>query len=665
MSAIKIMSATLANQIAAGEVIERPASVVKELVENAIDANSSRIDITVEEAGLKKIQVTDDGEGIHSLEVESAFERHATSKLISNEDLFRIRTLGFRGEALPSIASVSMISIETAQQDQPGRALSLKGGEVVDNKPAASRRGTTIKVEQLFYNTPARLKYVKTLKTELAHISDTVNRLALAHPEISFRLISDQAVLLKTSGNGDVRQAVAGVYGVQTAKKMKPITAENFDFKVSGYISLPELTRASKSYLTLIVNGRHIKNYSLAQAIVDGYGSKLMVGRYPIAVINLDMDPLLLDVNVHPTKQQVRISNEKALSELIKQAVKAVMDQEQRIPNALNNIYSGKRKSEDYKPEQTVLDWNSRSEVQETSRTKADIINTENQTMPAEPSDDGESIEVVLNKLDSKPDNLKEPMKSEPNERRASSFEREPEEIYAAQATYSGRTSEHFIDQAHDIESPLQTANKTLKESEASQTFPLLEYVGQMHGTYLFAQNEEGLYIIDQHAAQERIKYEYYRKEIEHQGTAKQELLVPIVLEYPSNDAITIKENLDKLAQAGVELEGFGQNSFLVRHHPTWFKSGQEESIIREMIDFLLETKELSIAKFREATAIMMSCKRSIKANHYLTPMEARALLEDLKQTKNPYNCPHGRPVLVKLTNKDMEKMFKRIQDPH
>jgi len=204
-----------------------------------------------------------------------------------------------------------------------------------------------------------------------------------------------------------------------------------------------------------------------------------------------------------------------------------------------------------------------------------------------------------------------------------------------------------------------------LKEAEASQTFPLLEYVGQMHGTYLFAQNEEGLYIIDQHAAQERIKYEYYRKEIEQQGTAKQELLVPIVLEYPSNDAITIKENLDKLAQAGVELEGFGQNSFLVRHHPTWFKSGQEESIIREMIDFLLETKELSIAKFREATAIMMSCKRSIKANHYLTPMEARALLEDLKQTKNPYNCPHGRPVLVKLTNKDMEKMFKRIQDPH
>ncbi|WP_080146104.1 DNA mismatch repair endonuclease MutL [Marinilactibacillus piezotolerans] len=665
MSAIKIMSATLANQIAAGEVIERPASVVKELVENAIDANSSRIDITVEEAGLKKIQVTDDGEGIHSLEVESAFERHATSKLISNEDLFRIRTLGFRGEALPSIASVSMISIETAQQDQPGRALSLKGGEVVDNKPAVSRRGTTIKVEQLFYNTPARLKYVKTLKTELAHISDTVNRLALAHPEISFRLVSDQAVLLKTSGNGDVRQAVAGVYGVQTAKKMKPITAENFDFKVSGYISLPELTRASKSYLTLIVNGRHIKNYSLAQAIVDGYGSKLMVGRYPIAVINLDMDPLLLDVNVHPTKQQVRISNEKALSELIKQAVKAVMDQEQRIPNALNNIYSSKRKSEDYKLEQTVLDWNSRSEVQETNRIKADIINAENQTMPAEPSDDGESIEVALNKLDSKSDNLKEPMKSEPNERRASTFERESEEIYTAQATYSGRTSEPLIDQAHDVESPLQTANKTLKEAEASQTFPLLEYVGQMHGTYLFAQNEEGLYIIDQHAAQERIKYEYYRKEIEHQGTAKQELLVPIVLEYPSNDAITIKENLDKLAQAGVELEGFGQNSFLVRHHPTWFKSGQEESIIREMIDFLLETKELSIAKFREATAIMMSCKRSIKANHYLTPMEARALLEDLKQTKNPYNCPHGRPVLVKLTNKDMEKMFKRIQDPH
>lgn len=318
MAKIQIMSSVLANQIAAGEVIERPASVVKELVENSIDANSTQIDIHVEEAGLKLIQVTDNGEGIHSNEVEQAFERHATSKLISNEDLFRIRTLGFRGEALPSIASVSMVTIESAQEGQAGRHIKLEGGKLIEDKPASSRRGTSIKVEQLFFNTPARLKYVKTIKTELAHISDTINRLALAHPEISFRLFSDETTLLKTVGNGDIRQAIAGVYGVQTAKTMKKIEATSFDFKVYGYVSLPESTRASKSYMTIIVNGRHIKNYALAQAIVDGYSSKLMVGRYPLAVVNIEMDPLLLDVNVHPTKQQVRISNEKELGELVK-----------------------------------------------------------------------------------------------------------------------------------------------------------------------------------------------------------------------------------------------------------------------------------------------------------------------------------------------------------
>lgn len=656
MSKIQIMSSTLANQIAAGEVIERPASVVKELVENSIDANSTQIDIHVEEAGLKLIQVTDNGEGIHSDEVEQAFERHATSKLISNDDLFRIRTLGFRGEALPSIASVSMVTIESAQENQAGRHVKFEGGKVMENKPASSRRGTTIKVEQLFFNTPARLKYVKTIKTELAHISDTINRLALAHPEISFRLFSDDVMLLKTVGNGDVRQAIAGVYGVQIAKTMKKIEATDFDFKIFGYVSLPDSTRASKSYMTIIVNGRHIKNYVLSQSIVDGYSSKLMVGRYPIAVVNIEMDPLLLDVNVHPTKQQVRISNEKALGELVKKAVKELMSAEQRIPDAIGNIYSSKQKPKTEKSEQTTFDW------------KTDYSPGETETF----------TEHNLNSMEEHDEFQKESHFEADSENRKSD-----KNLYSAKASISGsKNFEHYTDKTlnydgtikeqsmesgalHVDESPLQTANKGINEVKTSQTFPVLEYVGQMHGTYLFAQNEEGLFIIDQHAAQERIKYEYYRKEIESNGTVQQELLVPIVLEYPSNDAITIRENQEKLENSGITLEAFGQNSFLVRSHPSWFKAGQEEEIVKEMIDFLLDTKQLSIAKFREATAIMMSCKRSIKANHYLTPNEARALLEDLKYTENPYNCPHGRPVLVKMTNKDMEKMFKRIQDPH
>nr|WP_244244584.1 DNA mismatch repair endonuclease MutL [Marinilactibacillus kalidii] len=644
VSHIQIMSSTLANQIAAGEVIERPASVVKELVENAIDAKSTKIDIYVEEAGLKSIQVTDDGEGIRSEEVLKAFERHATSKLISNEDLFRIRTLGFRGEALPSIASVSEITIETSQQNSAGKRMLLRAGELIEESASASRRGTMIKVEQLFFNTPARLKYVKTLKTELAHISDTINRIALSHPEISFRLFSDQNLLVKTVGNGDVRQAIAGVYGVEAAKKMKPIHAKNFDYEVAGYISLPELTRASKSYMTLIVNGRHIKNYALAQAIVDGYSSKLMVGRFPIAVININMDPLLLDVNVHPTKQQVRISNEKELSQLIKQAVSELMESQQRIPNAMGNIYASKKRQSTEKIEQTAFDWQSRT-------TNNEQVQNEEINWGAEPLPQS----TVSHRYE-------ETEKTSMHEKEAVQEENLDDQL---SETIHETAQPMFSEGNHLKESPLKTANRVLKEERSNRTFPQLEYVGQMHGTYLFAQNEEGLYIIDQHAAQERIKYEYYRKEIESDGTVQQELLVPIVLEYPSSDAITIQEHADKLLKAGIELEEFGQNTFLVRRHPSWFKAGQEESIVKEMIDFLLDKNELSTAKFREATAIMMSCKRSIKANHYLNANEARVLIEDLKETENPYNCPHGRPVLVKMTNQDMEKMFKRIQDPH
>lgn len=635
------MPSTLANQIAAGEVIERPASVVKELVENAIDAGSTQIDIKVEEAGLKMIQVTDNGEGIPANEVESAFERHATSKLISNEELFRIRSLGFRGEALPSIASVSELVIETAEENQPGKRLVLKGGEVVEESAASSRKGTTIRVEQLFYNTPARLKYVKTLKTELSHITDTVNRLALAHPEISFRLVSDGTNQLKTPGNKDVRQAIAGIYGVETAKKMRAIEKENFDFAVSGFVSLPELTRASNNYITLIVNGRYIKNFALNKAIVSGYGSKLMVGRYPIAVIHVDMDPLLLDVNVHPTKQQIRISNEKELGELIEEAINERMNQETRIPNALENMTSGRKRVEK-KLEQTKMDFS--DPIQEEPENLSNLM----QQNP-----------FVVQEVE-------QPDKQVPQEKNeTTSFDKKGMFEEKQTSLSSEKTESVELEEMHVKESPLKTADKTLEEKESEKPFPELDYIGQMHGTYLFAQNEEGLYIIDQHAAQERIKYEYYRSVIDQSGTVLQELLVPIVLDYPSNEAITIRENKEKLEQAGVHLEDFGQNSFRVRNHPSWIPQGQEEDTIKEMIDFLLETNQLTIAKFREATAIMMSCKRSIKANHYLSPNEARALLKELKKTKNPYNCPHGRPVLVSFSNNDMEKMFKRIQDPH
>ncbi len=630
MMKIKIMPEQLANQIAAGEVIERPASVVKELIENAIDAEANRIDIAIEEAGLKSIRVTDNGSGIPYEEVIDAFNRHATSKLLSQEELFRIRTLGFRGEALPSIASVSELTITTAEKGKKGKEIYLSGGKVIKESSAASRVGTMIQVEDLFFNTPARLKYVKSMKTELAHITDSINRFALAHPDIAFKLINDGMTLTRTTGNGDLRQTIAGIYGVNIAKKMKAITNENFDFQVSGYVSLPEVSRSNRSYITTIVNGRYIKNYTLARAVVNGYGSKLMVGRFPLAVINIEMDPQLLDVNVHPTKDQVRISNEQDLGTLIQEAIQKVMTQEVRIPNAIENINQNKKINNQKQTfEQEKLSFNHYS--------KRENMNADSSTSTLLDQNDGRNAYHERG-LNLKANNYLNMSTTDMDKNKHESLNEDPVKL---------------------------AKNQTLIQNsqESRDHFPEMDYIGQMHGTYLFAQNEDGLFIIDQHAAQERIKYEYFREEIASEGTALQSLLVPIVLEYPASDTLKIKEHREELEAAGITLEDFGTNTFIVKSHPSWFISGQEESTIKEMIDFLLNNKSLSNKEFREATAIMMSCKRSIKANHYLSDQEARALIEDLKRTNNPYNCPHGRPVLVQMENRDIEKMFKRIQD--
>lgn len=703
MGKIQELSERLANQIAAGEVVERPASVVKELVENAVDAGSTQIDIFIEEAGLRKIQVIDNGEGIAEEDVVTAFKRHATSKIHNRDDLFRIRTLGFRGEALPSIASVSILTIETAVKDaSQGSFLRLKGGTVEEHIPANLRQGTKITVENLFYNTPARLKYVKTLQTELANIGDIVNRIALSHPEVAFRLVHEGNKMLTTTGSGDLKQTIAGIYGVETAKKMLAINSEDLDFKLTGYVSLPEVTRASRNYLSTIINGRYIRNFALNKAIVAGYGSKLMVGRFPIAVLEITMDPLLVDVNVHPTKQEVRLSKEEELTKLISKAINDSLREENLIPNAADNLRF-KKKVTTEPVEQTKLDLGTspttssgltfnretgkfqvassgyqqtvdnfvenpveeggklpESAEQREKAPESSAYSVENQavfdsleeTLPNKPLLDPFAATVPVTEIVQEGDQPAASVLEDASQQDLSVIEEQVQErlhpeLHAGQKNYT-----KYVD-------------RLLEETPAKQRFPHLEYFGQMHGTYLFAQSDEGLYIVDQHAAQERIKYEYFREKIGEVSDDLQELLVPIVLDYPNNDAIKLKEQTEKLQEVGIHLEEFGANSFIVRAHPTWYPAGEEESIIREMIDMLLETGSVSVKKFREATAIMMSCKRSIKANHYLNEAQARILLADLAKCENPFNCPHGRPVLIHFTNSDMERMFKRIQDPH
>ena len=631
MAEIHELSAVLADQIAAGEVVERPASVVKELVENALDAKAAQITIETKEAGLEMIRVTDDGEGIEADDVETAFKRHATSKITSREDLFRVATLGFRGEALPSIASVSDVVLMTAHaSDETGTTIHIKGGKIVSNDASQLRNGTQITVSDLFFNTPARLKYLSSLATELSHVSDIVNRLALSHSDVAFVLKNNGKTLLKTAGNGNQKQTFSAIYGVKAAAKMISFNAKDLDFEVDGMVSYPELTRSNRNGISLLINGRYIRNFKLTKAVLNGYGSKLMVGRFPYAVINIRLDPLLCDVNVHPTKQEVRISKEPQLEKLISEGIFARLSQENLIPNAVKNLNHSKRTG--FSGEQTDL-------LEKSPKYKGPVSAEVTAALVGESLDD---------RLDGKQNVLAKDVRL----------------IVISKRTDLEKAELKIWDQKY-VQKKTSVKDQEISAESSKKRFPELRYIGQMHGTYLFAESADGLYIIDQHAAQERCKYEYYRTEIGNVSSNQQRLLVPIVLTYPTTDALKIEENLDKLANLGIELEDFGKNTYILRQHPTWFKQGEEEEVVREMIDMFLNDDKLTVAKFREKTAIMMSCKRSIKANHHLEEEQAKVLLKKLSACENPFNCPHGRPVLVHFTSKDMEHMFKRIQDPH
>ncbi|MBC1752933.1 DNA mismatch repair endonuclease MutL [Listeria seeligeri] len=591
----------LSNKIAAGEVVERPASVVKELVENAIDAGSTVIDILVEEAGLNKITIIDNGSGIEEEDVATAFLRHATSKIKNEADLFRVHTLGFRGEALPSIASVSHLTLETSTGESKGTTISLEGGKIIEQKSGHARKGTQIKVSQLFFNTPARLKYLKSLPTELGNITDILNRLALAHPNISFRFSHNGKPLLQTNGNGDLRQVIAAIYGVSIAKKSIPVKAESLDFKISGYAILPEINRSNRNYISTIINGRFIKNFALVKAIQEGYHTLLPIGRFPIIVLQIEMDPIIVDVNVHPAKLEVRLSKEKELGQLISQMIKQAFHELQLIPDG----EISKKQKEIQKSEQIQMSFEENKPKEETP------------TLFSKPS-------------------IPEYVPSDNDVPTENDFVFETAPVY---------TSEEHIE-------PKETTQERI---------PKMYPIGQMHATYIFAQNENGLYIIDQHAAQERIKYEFYREKIGEVSRELQELLVPIVLEFPTDEYVRLEEQKAKLEEVGVFLENFGQNSYIIRAHPTWFPKDEEEEMLREIIDEALTSPSISIHKLREDTAIMMSCKKSIKANRYLTMKDMETLLDTLREASDPFTCPHGRPVIIQYSTYELEKMFKRV----
>lgn len=695
MGIIRLLDDHVANQIAAGEVVERPSSVVKELVENAVDAGSTRIDIEVEEGGLQLIRVVDNGAGMAPDDCELAFQRHATSKIATGKDLFQIRTLGFRGEALPSIAAVAKVECVTSAADSGlGSRITIEGGTIKAFAETASRRGTDIAVRELFYNTPARLKYMKTIQTELGHISDYVYRLALAHPDIAFSLKHNGSTLVQTLGNGDLLQVIASIYGTSAAKQMVAVEGESLDYAVSGFVSKPELTRANRQGITAVVNGRYIRSYGLAQALLQAYHTLLPINRFPLAVLHVRMDPSLLDVNVHPAKLEARFSKEGELMQTVEQAVKRALGRQAYIPQGSKSAAGGAKqavvqeKLELYRPlpQEPPLGRageplpSPESDLQspehppapnrpDRARTAAEAA-PEGQTAPGRESrpaafGGGSGGETGAPARFNGGGNRRQPPLAAGDGRSAAWAPPAPASSRSGVLPLRGGGAP-----AAQGGAKLPPADKLLAALECSGAddapklppLPRLDPVGQVHGTYIVAQNEDGLFLIDQHAAHERINYEHYYELFGRPAEASQELLVPISLDFTPDEAELLKTRLAVLEQSGVYIEPFGGTSFLVRAYPHWMPQGEEREIIEEMIEWVLaEKKTIDLSKLREKWSTLCSCKASVKANQSLSRVEMEALIDRLAACRIPYTCPHGRPIIVSFSKYELEKMFKRV----
>ena len=570
MSKIHLMDEILANKIAAGEVVEKCVSVVKELVENSIDAKASIIKVELKDAGTQLIKVTDNGIGMDEEDSLMAFQRHATSKIIDESDLYRISTLGFRGEALPSIASVSNVTLKTCSKNI-GTIVNISGGKVLSVTKGDARIGTIIEIKNLFYNTPARLKHIKSLYSELANITEYMNKIAFSHPNIKFTLTNNDNQILETDGRGDLLKTIKDIYGLEVAKKMYKVKSNLDDYEIEGYISYPSVNRSNKNHMITIVNGRVVKNYDLNRTINDSYHSYKPDNRYPIVVLNINVDPSLIDVNIHPTKMDIKFSKMNELLDEISTMIKNTIGTKNLIPKVTAPVVEKKHY------EQFVLDFNKKEEVYE-----QELFVNEDLTIKEEVEDEKKELEAM---------------------------------------------------------------------------YP----VGIVHGTYIICQNELGMYLIDQHAAKERINYEIYKEKLGNPKKDSLPLLFPITIEYPSNEFIILKENFEFIRSLNIDINEFGINSIIIKSHPTWLPKGHEEEAIKKILDLIINIeKNFTIEKFNEKLATTLACKMSIKANTNITIEEMERLISDLRKCDNPYNCPHGRPTIIFYSTYELEKLFKR-----
>ncbi|UXR83381.1 DNA mismatch repair endonuclease MutL [Staphylococcus sp. IVB6214] len=657
MGKIKALQTSLANKIAAGEVVERPSSVVKELLENSIDAGSTEINVEVQEAGVNAIRVVDNGSGIGEDDLPLVFHRHATSKLYEDDDLFHIRTLGFRGEALASISSVAKVTLKTSTDGIDGYEVYAEEGAILSQKPAKARQGTDILVSNLFYNTPARLKYIKSLYTELGKITDIMNRMAMSHPDIRMSLTSDGKKILQTNGSGRTNEVMAEIYGMKVARDLLHITGETSDYQIEGFIAKPEHSRSNRHYISLFINGRYIKNFVLNKAVVEGYHTLLTIGRYPIVYLNIKMDPILVDVNVHPTKLEVRLSKEDQLYALIVEKIQAAFQDKVLIPK--NDFDKNKPKKVLEKFEQQKIAFEQRQQMNQDEPVTEKAYNKEDVRTDSNIDTTG------IRQEHSVPDTADDTSQTTPVEETAGIYNatassdvqpQDNEDIFDVELPDTSVETHHIVDEHKDNAVYEQTAQ------ESAPRVPYMEVVGQVHGTYIVAQNDTRMFLIDQHAAQERIKYEYFREKIGEVTNENQSLLIPMTFNFSKDEQLTIEQFRDELEKVGIFLEPFGGHDYIVNSYPVWFPPQEVEEIIKDLIEYVLSHKTMNIAKFREEAAIMMSCKKSIKANHYLTKEDMTSLINQLREMEDPFTCPHGRPIIINFTNYELERLFKRIQ---
>ena len=688
MGKINILSAELSNKIAAGEVVERPASVVKELVENSLDAGSTNIKIIIKEFGIEQIRIIDNGSGISNDDLERAFLRHATSKIRQDYDLFHIKTLGFRGEALASISSVSRVTIKSCAGEAQGKMLVLEGGKVTSEEYYAPIKGTDLSVENLFYNTPARLKYLRNAHTEQANITNVIYKFALSYPNVSFELHVDDKITFKTYGDGDVHKILSKIYNMSVARNMISFSGNNDDYKVYGYISVPDETRASKNYINIFINGRYIRNYIIQNSIIDAYGTLLMKNRYPLCVINIDMDPILLDVNVHPTKQEVRLSKEAELISLIKGAISERLANYTYIPQGMNNVLTKKEKANIEKF--NFLDELDNKFGMQTEENNTSLFNKGQNEANFVKEDD-----LVFGE-----DNDIHKLQEELNSNNESHIRRQQTEISGMESSlpdlsYTARPRENYnkygdkptkkeienfmnfskreeIGEAtkEEISDTIVKDNshfdeiKNLKiiqdESMEVKTLPDLKVLAQIFKTYILSEADNKLYLIDQHAAAERYNYEKLQRDFIDRKNYKKQMLIPMTFDFSIEEAAEIRNNFEKFTELGIDFEEFGDNSYVVREFPGWIEEDEEE-MIKIIVEKVLNNNKITFNELRNDAIAMASCKMSIKANQILSEVEMNKVISDLYKCKNPFTCPHGRPIITKMEKKDLEKMFKRI----